>query len=85
MVASQFAHWLLLLLVLLLLLRVQSDWGYNLGSNNWRGASGYLSGRSIDPLMGTRCAAVQCSQRWSVRLHVEAPHVLRSLGFVCAL
>lgn len=32
----------------------QSNWGYNLGSNNWEGPTGYLAGKSIDPLMGRR-------------------------------
>ena len=33
---------------------LQSDWGYNLGSNNWRGPSGHILGKAIDPLMGRK-------------------------------
>lgn len=34
-------------------IETQSDWGYNLGSNNWKGPSGHILGKKIDPLMGT--------------------------------
>ncbi|KAL4451918.1 hypothetical protein ABPG75_007580 [Micractinium tetrahymenae] len=37
----------------------QSDWGYALGSNNWRGPSGHILGKSIDPLMGRKWGEIQ--------------------------
>ena len=38
---------------------LQSNWGYNLGSNDWKGPTGYISGKSIDPLMGRRWEEIQ--------------------------
>ncbi|KAL4853340.1 Ferredoxin-1 [Chlorella vulgaris] len=35
-------------------METQSDWGYALGSNNWKGPSGHILGKAIDPLMGDR-------------------------------
>lgn len=32
----------------------QSNWGYNLGSNDWEGPTGYITGKDIDPLMGSQ-------------------------------
>ncbi len=29
----------------------QSDWGYSLGVGEWKGATGHILGREIDPLM----------------------------------
>jgi len=29
----------------------QSDWGYSLGVGEWKGATGHILGRNIDPLM----------------------------------
>ncbi|PRW57228.1 chloroplast precursor [Chlorella sorokiniana] len=37
----------------------QSNWGYNLGSNDWQGPTGYIAGKSIDPLMGRRWEEIQ--------------------------
>lgn len=37
-------------------IETQSDWGYSLGSNNWQGPSGYITGKKIDPLMGDNWA-----------------------------
>lgn len=34
-------------------IETQSDWGYSLGVGEWKGASGHILGREIDPLMGT--------------------------------
>lgn len=38
---------------------LQSDWGYALGSNNWKGPTGYITGKKIDPLMGRRWDEIQ--------------------------
>lgn len=38
---------------------LQSNWGYNLGSNDWQGPTGYISGKSVDPLMGRRWEELQ--------------------------
>lgn len=35
-------------------IETQSDWGYSLGVGEWKGASGHILGREIDPLMGTK-------------------------------
>lgn len=37
----------------------QSDWGYALGSNNWKGPTGHILGKSIDPLMGRKWEEIQ--------------------------
>ena len=37
----------------------QSNWGYNLGSNDWQGPTGYIAGKSVDPLMGRRWEEIQ--------------------------
>jgi len=32
----------------------QSDWGYSLGVGEWKGATGEISGKKVDPLMGKK-------------------------------
>jgi len=32
----------------------QSDWGYSLGVAEWKGPTGHILGREIDPLMGAK-------------------------------
>ncbi len=35
-------------------IETQSDWGYSLGVGEWKGATGHILGREIDPLMGAK-------------------------------
>lgn len=36
------------------LIETQSDWGYSLGITEWKGATGEISGRKVQPLMGKK-------------------------------
>ncbi|KAK9917375.1 hypothetical protein WJX75_003684 [Coccomyxa subellipsoidea] len=31
-------------------IETQSDWGYSLGVGEWKGATGHISGKEVDPL-----------------------------------
>jgi len=35
-------------------IETQSDWGYSLGIAEWTGATGELSGKKVNPLMGKK-------------------------------
>ena len=35
-------------------IETQSDWGYSLGVGDWKGATGEISGKKVEPLMGTK-------------------------------
>lgn len=60
--------------------RLQSNWGYNLGSNDWQGPTGYIQGKSIDPLMGRRWEEIQVRVccKWAAALNCLLWHVNRA-------
>ena len=31
-------------------IETQSDWGYSLGVGEWKGATGHIAGKNVDPL-----------------------------------
>jgi hypothetical protein len=35
-------------------IETQSDWGYSLGVCEWKGATGHIGGKSVEPLMGEK-------------------------------
>lgn len=35
-------------------IETQSDWGYSLGVAEWKGATGEMSGKKVEPLMGKK-------------------------------
>jgi hypothetical protein len=35
-------------------IETQSDWGYSLGAGSWKGPTGEMAGRKVDPLMGQK-------------------------------
>ncbi len=43
-------------------IETQSDWGYALGVSEWKGPTGELAGRKVEPLMGKKWDELQQSQ-----------------------
>ena len=37
----------------------QSDWGYSLGVDEWKGATGVILGKKVEPLMGTSWSEIK--------------------------
>jgi len=35
-------------------IETQSDWGYSLGIDEWKGATGVIKGKKVEPLMGKK-------------------------------
>lgn len=35
-------------------IETQSDWGYSLGVAEWKGATGEINGKKVEPLMGKK-------------------------------
>lgn len=35
-------------------IETQSDWGYSLGVAEWQGATGHITGKQLEPLMGNK-------------------------------
>lgn len=35
-------------------IETQSDWGYSLGVAEWKGATGEIKGKKVEPLMGKK-------------------------------
>lgn len=35
-------------------IETQSDWGYSLGVAEWKGATGEIGGKKVEPLMGKK-------------------------------
>lgn len=35
-------------------IETQSDWGYSLGVAEWKGATGRIQGKEVEPLMGKK-------------------------------
>lgn len=35
-------------------IETQSDWGYGLGIGEWKGATGEIKGKKVEPLMGKK-------------------------------
>ena len=46
-----------------IVIETQSDWGYSLGVAEWKGPTGEIGGRKVEPLMGKKWEDIQTEKK----------------------